>query len=96
MVAGRIVEELCKRGHDGSICNADQCGSMCDQILSIDTNVSQLRNILDQCLESVRTLIHIGRHRTLIHHVLLKIMEQNNRTDYEVALELFHTLKKEE
>ena len=28
-------------GHDGSMCNANQYGSMCDQILSIDTNVSQ-------------------------------------------------------
>ena len=23
-------------GHDGSMCNADQCGSMCDPILGID------------------------------------------------------------
>ncbi len=35
-------------GHDGSMCNADQYGSMCDQILSIDdfyweTLVSMLR-----------------------------------------------------
>ena len=28
-------------GHDASMCNADQCGSMCNQIASIDTNVSQ-------------------------------------------------------
>ncbi len=25
-------------GHDGSMCNADQYGSMCDQILSTDTD----------------------------------------------------------
>ncbi len=70
-------------GHNGPMCNADQCGSMYDKILSIDTNVSHwslLRSILDQCKRFDRTLIHIviDRHCTLIHHVLRVLAMHNH------------------
>ena len=43
-------------GHDGSMYNADQYRSMCDQISSIDTNVSQcLRSRVKQ-----PTLLYFG------------------------------------
>ena len=36
-------------GHDGSMCNADQYGSMGDQILSIDLKCFSIKIIVDQC-----------------------------------------------
>ncbi len=51
----------------------DQCAMPInvDQILTTDTNVCQLRSILDKSKRFDRTFIDIDRHCTLIHYVRL-------------------------
>ena len=49
-------------GHDGSMCNAYQCGSMCDQTLSIVSQLRSLRinaNQYGSILIKSEALIHI-------------------------------------
>ncbi len=63
-------------GHDGSMCNADQCGSMCDQTSYIDPKCFSIKINANQC-GSILLNFSQCRSMRIWHWSALKSIETN-------------------